>query len=127
MKRVLVVDDDEDVLQSLASVLEDRYAISVAQNGEVALQQVMAAPFDAIVLDMMMPVMDGAEFMEAMHKQGKRVPVILMSAGTEVRARAQQIGAADFLSKPFELSVLEEKLERILARSTADADAATQR
>jgi CheY-like chemotaxis protein len=70
MKRVLVVDDDPDILLGVEAFLGDRYEVVVASNGALALGKLESQRFDAVVLDLMMPVMDGASFLSAMEGRG---------------------------------------------------------
>jgi DNA-binding NtrC family response regulator len=116
--RVLVVDDDEAIRESLEMVLERRYDVATARNGRVALEHLEVAPVDVVLLDMMMPVLDGAGFMAEVRRRGLVVPVILMSAGTDLRTKAREIGAGDFMQKPITLELLEEKLARALGRAS---------
>ena len=113
--RVLVVDDDEAIRESLEMVLEARYHVATAQNGRLGLEQLAAAATDVVLLDLMMPVLDGAGFMAEVRRRGLVVPVILMSAGCDLRTRARELGACDFMQKPVTLEMLEEKIARALA------------
>jgi DNA-binding NtrC family response regulator len=115
--RVLVVDDSEGVRSYLASLLELRgYAVDTAGDGRsaLALLESGAAP-DAVLLDVMMPGVDGLETLRRLRARHPGLPVVMLSvvgkAATIVEA--MQLGAADYLNKPFE----EEELERALARA----------
>ena len=116
MKRILLVDDDAGVIDSLRDLLEDRYEVLVARDGEDALRVLAEAdrPVDAIILDMLMPVLDGEGFLRAARERGITAPVILASAHADVRARARALGAADYLQKPFGIARLEAKLARVV-------------
>jgi CheY-like chemotaxis protein len=114
MKRILVVDDDPDIRESIQFCLDDTFDIEVAANGAEALARVRTSRFDAIVLDLMMPVMNGERFLRELHAERLAVPAIILSAQTgDLARRARAIGAADFLAKPFALPLLEEKLRRL--------------
>jgi DNA-binding NtrC family response regulator len=113
--RVLIVDDDEAIRESLEMVLEPRYQVATARNGKVALDHLEASPADVVLLDLMMPVLDGPGFMAEAQRRGLVAPVILMSAGTDLRTRARELGASDFMQKPITLELLEEKIARALA------------
>jgi DNA-binding NtrC family response regulator len=115
--RVLIVDDDEAIRESLEMVLERRYHVVTARNGRVALEALASAPADVVLLDLMMPVLDGAGFMAEARRLGHQTPVILMSAGTDLRTRARELGASDFMQKPITLEMLEEKIARALGSS----------
>ncbi len=116
MDRVLIVDDDFDICEALQLVLESRYQVEIAYNGEQALQRLASETFDAMVLDLMMPVMDGEALMVELKARGIEIPVVFASAATHLAARAKSAGAAAWLSKPFEAHELEAALERALGR-----------
>ncbi len=116
MNRVLIVDDDFDICEALQLVLEGRYQVEIAYNGEQALQRLAGEKFDAMVLDLMMPVMDGESLMAELKRRGIELPVVFASAATQLATRARQAGAAAWLSKPFEAHELEAALERALRK-----------
>ncbi len=107
---VLVVDDDPDILDALSEILEaEGYGVTRARNGQEALDRLSPARPDLILLDLMMPVMDGWAFARHMRERGPDVaglPIIVLSADRNVGARAREIGAVGHLAKPFELSDL---------------------
>lgn len=110
-RRVLVVDDDPDILESLSALLEDRYEVLTARNGVEALALVDRA--DAVLLDLMMPVLGGEGVLAELARRGGGPPVLVMSAWSDLKERAR--GAADWLRKPFAPELLDEKLARLLA------------
>ncbi len=118
MSRVLVVDDDADTLEALATILEDRHEVTRAGNGLEALKLLETSTFDAIVLDLMMPLMDGETLINRMREAAIRVPVILTSASSDIAHLSAQLGV-DYVSKPYEVSVLEEKLARLTSDGAA--------
>jgi DNA-binding response OmpR family regulator len=104
--RVLVVDDDPDILDALSEILEvEGYEVQRARNGREALQRLEHGPPDLVLLDLMMPVMDGWEFARSLDPDA-RPPIIVLSADRNVSVKAQEIGALGWLAKPFELSEL---------------------
>ena len=117
MSRLLVVDDDADILEALVVVLQDRHEITSANNGLEALGLLQAQPFDAIVLDLMMPSMDGETLIERMREAAIRVPVVLASASFDVAVIAVRLGV-EHVQKPYDISVLEEKLVRLIRGAT---------
>lgn len=119
MKRVLLVDDDPDILESLRMLLEESYAVEVAVNGEAGLRALLARRFDAVVLDMMMPVLDGAGMVRELQARGVHVPVLLASAARNLRSEARSLGVDDFIEKPFDPALLEDKLARLVGVSAA--------
>jgi len=105
-RRVLVVDDDPDILDALSEILEaEGYDVQRARNGREALQRLEQGLPDLVLLDLMMPVMDGWEFARSLDP-GARPPIIVLSADRNVSAKAKEIGALGWLAKPFELSDL---------------------
>ena len=105
-RRVLVVDDDPDILDALSEILEvEGYHVQRARNGREALQRLELGLPDLVLLDLMMPVMDGWEFARSLDP-GARPPIIVLSADRNVSAKAKEIGALGWLAKPFELSEL---------------------
>jgi CheY-like chemotaxis protein len=109
MKRVLIVDDDADILESLAVVLEESFEIVPASNGVEALQALEQQSFHAVVLDLTMPVMDGVTLIEKMRTTGIAVPIVLASGIAELRQLAERL-SVEHISKPYELTALIAKL-----------------
>jgi DNA-binding response OmpR family regulator len=114
VKKVLLVDDDPDILEALELALEGSYDVSRARHGAEALRVLSETQADVIVLDLMMPVMNGSDFLRVLRGRGDKTPVLVASAGMDLRARSVQMGANACLSKPFEISELEAKLELLL-------------
>ena len=113
MKRILIVDDDARIVESLRTLLAPRYETAAASTGFDALKAMDAGRVDAVVLDLRMPGLDGKGFVDELHQRGMHPPLILMSANPNVADQAQVLGAADFLVKPFEIERLEDLLERL--------------
>ena len=112
-RRVLVVDDDPDIRELLVSVLsDDGYEAASARDGRDALEILDRWPADVIVLDLMMPVMDGWTFAARM-KEKWTIPIVVLSAATEVRKHADQLGAADVIPKPFDIETLLPMIARV--------------
>ncbi|NBD10905.1 MULTISPECIES: response regulator [Corallococcus] len=107
---VLVVDDDPDILEALSEILEaEGFEIRRARNGKEALERLEPDPPHLILLDLMMPVMDGWEFAQRMRQKQPSVasiPLIVLSADRNVGSKAKDIGAVGHLAKPFELNDL---------------------
>lgn len=115
---MLVVDDDPDILEALSEILEaEGFEIRRARNGKEALERLEPDPPQLILLDLMMPVMDGWEFAQRMRQRPSvaHIPIIVLSADRNVGLKATDIGATGHLAKPFELSDLLDMVRRALA------------
>ncbi len=115
---ILVVDDDPDILEALSEILEaEGFEIRRARNGKEALERLEPDPPQLILLDLMMPVMDGWEFAQRMKQKPaaiSSIPLIVLSADRNVGNKATDIGAVGYLAKPFELNDLLEMVRRAL-------------
>ena len=108
MKRILVVEDDAAILDIVAVFLHaSDYAVETATDGVEALDKVRREPPNAVLLDLMLPVMDGAAFVAACRREpaGARLPIAVMSAGVQP-AETARLPVQAFLPKPFELDAL---------------------
>jgi pilus assembly protein CpaE len=119
--RILIVDDDHDTLKLIGLVLERRgYQVSVADNGRLALELAAGGPPDLILLDIMMPEMDGLEVTRRLRlaPATQRTPIILFSAKSREADRLAgfKAGADDYLSKPTQPSELIIRIEALLRR-----------
>lgn len=115
MTRVLLVDDDLDVLESLEMVLAPRYEVRMALDGRRALVVLDTERVDVAVVDLIMPGMDGEMLVAAMRARGIGVPVIIASATPELAERARGLGVFAWLAKPFTMEALEACLTAALA------------
>jgi len=108
---VLVVDDDPDILDAVSEILADEgYRVARARNGAEGLERIAVERPAVVLLDLMMPVMDGATFARILREQeGPRLPVILLSAEGR-RERALEVAADAFLPKPFDIEALLEQV-----------------
>jgi DNA-binding response OmpR family regulator len=123
---VLIVDDIPTNIEVLAGALKDEYAIKVAINGKTALEIANAFPVDLILLDIMMPVMDGFEVCRQLKGNPKTadIPIIFLSArdGVEDVVGGLRLGAVDYVSKPADPTILKARLSAHLALATAMHD-----
>jgi len=119
--RILVVEDEPDLLRSLAQALrEEGYAVDSTNNGEGGLFNAEGYDYDAIVLDVMLPKLDGWEFLKRL-RETKKTPVLMLTARDQSRDRVRGLdtGADDYVVKPFDLPELFARL-RALIRRTAN-------
>jgi CheY-like chemotaxis protein len=112
---ILVVDDDPDILQTLALCLStEGYRVTMAANGQEALVTLSREKPACILLDLMMPVMDGWQFVAEMDTRGIReTPLLILSADRAVQAHAAKLRADAFLAKPFDLDELLGKVQQL--------------
>jgi DNA-binding response OmpR family regulator len=118
--RILVVDDEPLVRHTLAQVLADEgYVVDVATDGTAALECVRAARPDAILLDLMMPGMNGRQFLRALRDEPdyRNVPVLIMTAVHGLNVNLAQIGASEVVEKPFAVDELLNKVALAVYRS----------
>lgn len=114
-KRVLVVDDEQSIRDSLRLLLKSSFEVEVADNGAAAIEAVRRQKPDLILLDVIMPELDGIETLRRLRADFKEVPVVMLSATTTVQTAvsALKIGAVDFLSKPFDVEELTSLLIKV--------------
>ncbi len=124
--KILVVDDEPNIVQTLQDRLEmNEYIVSTAGNGREGLKKAQQEKPDVILLDVIMPVMDGHEMLEVLRKQPdcNDISVIMLTARSQTQdiARANACGIDDYIVKPFDLSELLEKIETVLENRKAMA------
>jgi two-component system response regulator MprA len=116
---ILVVDDEPAVRQALARAFAlERYRVTLAADGREALELLQASPYDAIVLDVMMPQMSGIELCRRLREAGDRTPTLMLTARDAVddRVAGLDAGADDYLVKPFALRELMARMRSLLRR-----------
>jgi DNA-binding response OmpR family regulator len=117
--RILLVEDEPRAAQVLAKGLrEQAYAVDVASNGTDALYQVSLTDYDAVVLDVMMPGLDGFQVCREIRRHGSNVPVLMLTARDAVDSRISGLdsGADDYLIKPFDFGELLARLRAVIRR-----------
>jgi two-component system, OmpR family, response regulator MprA len=123
--RLLVVDDDPDVRLSLKRALSCAgYLVTMATHGGAALDGLAGAPVDLIVLDVLMPMVDGFETCRRLRERGDATPILVLTArdGIDDRVAGLELGADDYLVKPFALRELLARVQALLRRSRSCRD-----
>jgi two-component system OmpR family response regulator len=123
--RILVIEDEPRLLRSLAKALREAgYAVDTADNGEDGLFKAENSDYDCVVLDVMLPVLDGWQVLNQLRRQ-KRTPVLMLTArdAHSDRVAGLDLGADDYLVKPFDLAELLARLRALIRRSAGQARA----
>ena len=126
--RVLVVEDDEKIASFLAKGLrQNGFSVDTASDGEEAVSLCRSVGYDSVVLDIMLPKLDGLSVLRTLRREKKLVPVLLLSAKASVdnRVTGLQAGADDYLTKPFAFSELLARLQALIRRATHVAEPTT--
>ena len=120
-KKLLVVDDSEIDLDLVEAMLQDKYEILMTKSGQEALTFLFRNKVDLILLDLIMPEMDGWETFSKIKDLGviSHVPIAFLTSvhGTTERERAKEIGAADYILKPYTREILQERVKIILKKA----------
>ena len=127
--RVLVVEDEPDLLSVVAqSLREAGYAVDTAADGAEGLFKAQGGQYDALVLDLMIPQLDGWAVLKALRSAGNSVPVLILTARDALpdRVRGLDGGADDYLTKPFELAELFARLRAVIRRSAGKPSSTAQ-
>src|SRR4051812_6342151 len=117
--RILLVEDEPDAARLLAKGLrEQSYAVDVADDGRTALFRAETTNYDAIILDLMLPALDGLTVCRSLRKAGSSVPILMLTARGTVQARVEGLdsGADDYLTKPFDFIELLARLRALIRR-----------
>jgi len=123
--RVLVADDDRAIRESLERVLSlEGHQVAAAADGAAALEAARAEPIDLIVLDLMMPSVDGLTVCRVLRSEGDRTPILMLTARTETSDRVAGLdaGADDYLPKPFDPAELLARVRALLRRTRPAPD-----
>ena len=124
--RLLIAEDETDVREVLQAYLAHaEYEVDCAENGEKALEFARKTSYDAVVMDIMMPVMDGVTALKKMRAEGIDAPVLLLTAKAEIRDRITGLdaGADDYLTKPFAMGELLARIRSLVRRGTGASPA----
>ena len=121
--KILVIEDEPRLLRSLSQALrEEGYAVDTAEAGDEGLFKAESADYDTIVLDVMLPQLDGWQVLERL-RRSRRTPVLMLTARDTARDRVRGLdtGADDYLVKPFDLSELLARIRALIRRSAGQA------
>lgn len=127
--KLLIVEDDRAVVEALKEGLEDEsYAVDVAYDGDEGLRTALADDYDVIILDVMMPEMNGYEVCQELRRQGNTTPILMLTARDQDKDVVQGLdtGADDYLAKPFSFEILLARLRALLRRPGEKQDEVLQ-
>jgi DNA-binding response OmpR family regulator len=122
--RILLVEDEPQAARMLAKGLQEQaYAVDIASDGHYALELASLSDYDAIILDLMLPLMDGIEVCQHLRAGGLQVPVLMLTARDSVESRIAGLdsGADDYLTKPFDVGELYARLRALIRRGVRPA------
>ena len=121
--KALIVEDDRILSNNICEILKQHYEMSQAFDGEEGLARLSRERFDVVILDVMMPKLNGYEVLEQMRSGGLDTPVLMLTALDQPsdQVRGLRSGADDYLSKPFDIDIFQARLEALLRRSRRDA------
>jgi two-component system OmpR family response regulator len=123
--RILIVEDDQQIASFVTKGLKQSgYAVDHCGDGEEAMALVSTTAYDAAVVDVMLPKLDGLSFVQRLRRQNNRVPVLILSAKATVddRVRGLQAGGDDYLTKPFAFSEMLARVQALIRRATQAAE-----
>jgi len=120
--KILVVDDEEGARELFSTILTDEgYEVTLANNGEEALALFKNNPFNLVITDIKMPVMDGLQLLQEIRKIGSKTDVIMVTAYGEVESylKAMSLGAAEYINKPIRIKELKRIVHKVLTQLKA--------
>lgn len=123
--RILFAEDEKALSKALTTILErNNYSVDAVYDGQEALEYMEADNYDCVILDIMMPKVDGITVLKEIRKRGDRIPVLMLTAKSEVddKVLGLDAGANDYLTKPFHSKELLARIRAITRTQTAQAD-----
>jgi two-component system OmpR family response regulator len=120
--RLLLVEDDETIVSYIVSGLREAgFAVDHSYDGETGLHLALSEPYDAAIIDIMLPKLDGLTLIEELRKEKNNIPVLILSARRSVdeRVRGLQTGGDDYMTKPFAFSELLARVQALIRRSSS--------
>jgi two-component system OmpR family response regulator len=127
--RILIIEDDIEAATLMRRSLQERgYEVGHAADGRVGLERALERNWDLIIADRMLPHLDGLEMVESLRRQGRDIPILILSALANVddRVRGLQAGGDDYLTKPFAFVELLARIEALLRRGSRTAESRTR-
>lgn len=124
--KLLLAEDERSLSKAVRALLErSHYSVDTAFDGKEALEYIECSHYDGIILDIMMPVVDGITVLKKIRSQGNLVPVIMLTAKSDIDDKVEglDLGANDYLTKPFAARELLARIRAMLRLNTASADA----
>jgi len=123
--RILLAEDERSMSRALVAILtKNNYSVDAVYDGEEALRYLKTGDYDAAVLDIMMPKLDGIEVLKAIRKEGNLIPIIMLTAKSQIEDKIEGLdsGANDYLTKPFDAQELLARIRAMTRVSTVQAD-----
>lgn len=127
--RLLLAEDEKELSKALVAILQHNYfSVDAVYDGEEALAYLDEGNYDGVILDIMMPKMDGITVLKKIRQQGNQVPVLMLTAKSEIDDRVLGLdsGADDYLSKPFDTNELLARIRAVTRRNTESTSAVLQ-
>lgn len=124
--KALIVEDDKILSNNICESLKHKFQMTQAFDGEEGLERLCRERFDVVILDVMMPKLNGYEVLEQMRSAGVTTPVLMLTALGQAsdQVRGLRAGADDYLSKPFDLDIFQARLDALVRRARRDDPAA---
>lgn len=110
MKHIFIIEDDPGILDALTFLLSEKYQISAIADARDAIERLKNEKPDLILVDLWMPVLDGAEFIKHMQEQGNSIPILVMTANSNIENKLRGLKVADVIRKPFDIEAMEAKI-----------------
>lgn len=123
--RILLAEDEKSMSRALVAILtKNNYSVDAVFDGDTALRYLRTGDYDAAILDIMMPVMDGIEVLKTIRKENNLIPVIMLTAKSQIEDKIEGLdsGANDYLTKPFDMNELLARIRAMTRVSTVQAD-----
>lgn len=119
--RILIAEDEKELSNALAAVFKhNKYSVDTVDNGEDAYDWVVNGNYDGLILDIMMPKMNGLEVLGKLRQDGNSIPILLLTAKSEIedRIKGLDLGADDYLPKPFDMGELLARVRAMMRRNS---------